>query len=68
MESVLILLEDMFEVPVAGLTVGVVVNELLDVDLSMEEDCLHLAISTPVVPSKKDVEDGKVSNKKLVVF
>ncbi|XP_059085741.1 carboxylesterase 1E-like [Tigriopus californicus] len=51
-ESVITLLEDLFEVPVGGLTVAEIINNLLDVDFSVSEDCLHLAVSTPYLPGK----------------
>lgn len=51
-ESVITLLEDMFEVPVGGLTVAEIINNLLDVDFSVAEDCLHLAVSTPYLPGR----------------
>lgn len=42
----------MFEVPVGGLTVAEIINNLLDVDFSVAEDCLHLAVSTPYLPGR----------------
>ena len=33
-----------------GKTVGEVLEGLLDINLSVSEDCLHLAVSTPFIP------------------
>jgi carboxylesterase type B len=52
--SILSLLEDFMEVPegifFANNTVGQVMHDWLDIDLSISEDCLHLAVSTPWRP------------------
>lgn len=50
--DVLVLLEAMLETPLFGLTVSDVINNLLDVDLAVDEECLHLAVSTPVLPAE----------------
>ena len=55
MDTVIVVLEDMFEIQVAGLTVAEVIEELLDVSLAVEEDCLHLAVSTPRLPTGNQV-------------
>ena len=47
LETIIHLLEALLEVPLYGQTVENVIRDLLDVDLSVAEDCLHLAVSTP---------------------
>jgi hypothetical protein len=52
--SILGILETFLEVPegifFANNTVGQVMHDWLDIDLSISEDCLHLAVSTPWRP------------------
>ena len=43
----------MLEVPLYGQTVSDVIEDLLDVSLSIAEDCLHLAVSTPDINPEK---------------
>ena len=45
--STIELLEALFETPLIGHQVSDVLRTLLDEELSVSEDCLHLAISTP---------------------
>ena len=45
------ILEDFLEVPMINKTVGQVVEDIFDVQVSMDEDCLNLAVSTPFIPS-----------------
>ena len=52
-DIVLQLLEDLFELPLLHRPVNDVVKEMLDVDLSVAEDCLHLAVSTPNLNPEK---------------
>ena len=45
--STIELLEALFETPLIGHQVSDVLRTLLDEELSVSEDCLHLAVSTP---------------------
>lgn len=59
----LILLEDMFESPpLYGATFGDVLSNAVDEEISVSEDCLNLAVSTPVLPSNNP-EVRQYSNK-----
>lgn len=46
-ETIIHLIEALLEIPLFGETVTNVIRNLLDVDVSVDEDCLHLAVSTP---------------------
>ena len=52
-ETIIHLIEALLEVPLYGQTVSDVIRDLLDVDLSINEDCLHLAVSTPNLNPEK---------------
>ena len=58
-EILLRIIGDLLETEVVGLTVAEVLENLLDVEVSVSEECLHLAVSTPVLPGEKE-EQGKV--------
>ena len=47
LKTIVHLLEALLEVPLYDQTVENVLRDLLDVDLAVDEDCLHLAVSTP---------------------
>jgi len=47
LETIIRLIEALLEVPLYGETVEDAIRDLLDVDVSVDEDCLHLAVSTP---------------------
>ena len=49
-EILLGLVEGLLEVDLIGHPVADVIRDLLDVELSVAEDCLHLAVSTPQIP------------------
>ena len=42
----------MLNTTLEGKTVGQVLEDLLDINLSVSEDCLHLAVSTPNIPKE----------------
>lgn len=46
-ETIIRLIEALLEIPLYGEMVSDVIRQLLDVDVSVNEDCLHLAVSTP---------------------
>ena len=48
----LTLLEDLLQTPVKQMTVGQIILDLVDINIEVEEDCLHLAVSTPRLPAK----------------
>lgn len=46
------ILSSLFEAELAGKTVGEIAREYFDVDYSESEDCLQLAVSTPLDTSR----------------
>lgn len=46
-ETIIHLIEALLEIPLFGQTVEDAIRQLLDVDVAVDEDCLHLAVSTP---------------------
>ena len=49
-ETLLELVEALLEKPLIGERVDEVLRDILDVEVSVQEDCLHLAVSTPSLP------------------
>jgi hypothetical protein len=60
-------MEKFFELPeiTRKMTIGDLLESWLDVSLSVQEDCLHLAVYTPVNPSTPELVQCKISNTSL---
>ena len=56
--AVLTLLEDLLMTPMKQTTLGEVILDLVDIELDVAEDCLHLAVSTPRLPGKDKTKQG----------
>ena len=51
------MMSDLLETPMVNETVGQVLEQLLDIQISVDEQCLHLAVSTPSLPSTPSAAD-----------
>lgn len=51
-ETIVHILSTLFEVDLTDKTIGEIATEVFDIDYSQSEDCLQLAVSTPLDPSE----------------
>ncbi len=54
-EVVIAIMERILDTNMVGKTVGEWLEEFLDMSVSFSEDCLHLAVSTPKIPTAAEV-------------
>ena len=56
-DALIRMMEDLLETPMVNQTVGQVLEDILDIQISVDEQCLHLAVSTPQLPTRRESTD-----------
>ena len=63
-ETIVHILSSLFEVELQDKTLGEIASEVFDIDYSMSEDCLQLAVSTPLDTTQGSIACPQVQGTK----